>query len=281
MPDSAAIYFSRAIDLDPSLTDASLSLARVRSQQGDRESAEAIYRGVVQKGDDTDHHDSAVYRLFSLYWGEEDTELAVGLARTAAGHVRDPWILNALANTLAEAKVELSLAESLARKAVDGMDREWIEFEYPEVDRNWAETTGRRFRGYMFATLGFVHVQNGEMDKAILAFEQGIDMIPYVDSEILTKLAGAYRAAGRLDEAIESLLDILAISMNDEALAQLESIYTEKYGDTTGVHALVTERREQSTEPATDFRMTSLTGETVSLSDFKGNVVLLNFWFPT
>ncbi len=281
MTDSAGIYCEKALELDPSMANASLFLGRLSSSKGDLEGAVGIYRSLLDRGAGSEEFDTAVDRLFSLYWDNEDTPAALDMARTALADVRDPWVLSQLAGTIAEEKIEMELTKNLAMKAIEGMNTEWIEFVYPEIDASWAASTSRRYRGYMYDTLGFVYSQAGETQKAIDAYEEAITLIPYIDSEILIKLASAYEDLGMHDEAIESLLDILAVSMNDEAMSQLETIYIEKHGDTTGVHALVTGKRGEVTEPATDFEMVGMNGDMVSLSDFKGKVVLLNFWFPT
>ena len=279
--DSAEIYCSKVLALDPSMARASLRLAGLVADRGDLERAETIYRTVLDRGRGTEEYDTAVQRLFAFYWDEKETPGATEVARIALTNVRDPWVLDHLAYIMADANFEISLAESLSLKGIEGMNAEWIAVEYPEIDAGWATGTSRRYRGYLYGTLGFVYSQAGKTSKAVDALEEAVTLIPYADSEILEELASAYEELGRHDEAIESLLDILAVSMNDEAMSQLETTYAEKYGDTTGVHALVAEKRKAVIEPATDFRMASLTGETVTLSDFKGKVVLLDFWFPT
>jgi tetratricopeptide (TPR) repeat protein len=279
--DSAEIYFLRATDLEEHPGDAALYLARLKNQGGDRDGAEASYRQIAEKAVEPDIHDTAIRRLFILYWESGDTLQALGLARTSVGHVENPWILNDLAYTIADAKVDLPLAAELAGKAISGMDAGWMRRDYPEIDSNWAETTASRYRGYLYDTLAYVHMQGGETEEAIAALEKGRELIPYIDSEIMDHLAEAYQDAGRLDDAIEALLAILSISMNEDAMAHLVEIYTEKHGDTTGIAALVSDRRKNQTRPAPDFRMTTMDGEEVSLSDYLGQVVLLNFWFPT
>lgn len=279
--DSAEMYFRRAADLEDHPGDAALYLAKLKNQGGDREGAEASYREVAEKAADPDIHDTAIRRLFLLYWEAGDTLLALGLARTSVGHVENPWILNDLAYTIAEAKADLPLAAKLAGKAIYGMDMDWMRRDYPEIDTKWAETTSSRYRGYLYDTLAYVHMQGGETEEAIVALEKGRELIPYIDSEIMNHLAEAYQNAGRLDDAIEALLDILSISMNEDAMSHLSEIYAEKHGDTTGIAVLISDRRKSQTRPAPDFRMTSMDGEEVSLSDFRGQVVLLNFWFPT
>ncbi len=279
--DSAEMYFLRAADLEEHPGDAALYLARLKNQGGDRDGAEASYREIAEKAVDPDIHDTAIRRLFILYWESGDTLQALGLARTSVGHVENPWILNDLAYTIADSKVDLPLAAELARKAISGMDAGWMRRDYPEIDSKWAETTANRYRGYLYDTLAYVHMQGGETEEAIAVLEKGRELIPYIDSEIMDHLAEAYQDAGRLDDAIEALLDILSISMNEDAMAHLVEIYTEKHGDTTGIAALVSDRRKNKTRPAPDFRMTSMDGEEVSLSDYRGQVILLNFWFPT
>jgi tetratricopeptide (TPR) repeat protein len=280
-PDSAEVFYSKAVELDSERYDASLSLAALIADRGDRKKAEEIYRTVIERSHDPDTHDTAVDRLISLYWDAGDTTQVLKLAKDAQSSVRDPWVLNDIAWGIAEARADIPLAEQIAHQAIGGMNAAWLETAYPGVDKDWAESTSRRYQAYLYETLGFVYRQAGNTEQAIVALEEAVRLAPYVDSDIETELASAYRDAGRLDDAIGSLLDILAVSMNDEAMARLDTIYTEAHGDTTGLQALIAERRSRQVEPAADFRMPTLTGDTVSLSDYRGKVILLDFWFPT
>jgi tetratricopeptide (TPR) repeat protein len=175
----------------------------------------------------------------------------------------------------------MDLAKRIARGAVDGMTPDWLRGENPEIEPDWARATADRYRGYLFDTLGYVHLQSGETEKAIAALEEGASLVPYVDSELLTRLSTAYRIAGRLDDAIETLLTIVSVSKNDEAMERLEAFYIEKEGSTEGLAEWVEARRRATIEPAADFRMATMDGDTVSLSSLRGQVVFLNFWFPT
>jgi len=281
MADSAKAYFSRALDLEPGSSTASLSLARLSEDEGDLLAAAAGYRGIVEHAESEADHDDAVGELFELYWGEQEISRAADVARASMLNVADPWVHDGMARSMAESRLEIALAESLSLNAIEGMNAAWIETKFPEIDKDWAEGAARRYRGYLYDTLGLVYLQSGRTSGAIDALEESMELVSYPDADLLTRLAGAYRDAGMLDKAIESLLDLLASSMNEDALAQLGEFYSEQHGDTTGLGALIAERRSEVTRPSTDFEMTALTGETVSLSDFRGDVVLLNFWFPT
>jgi len=276
--DSAESYYTKALNLDPAMSAASLAMAKSKADRGEKVGAVAIYRSLFHLGPDIEGYDEAVRELFELLWDKAEPAEAIAVART---RVSDPWVQNDIAWKMADAGVELALAESLALEAIDRMQAGWIETDIPEIDEEWAESTAKRYRGYFYDTLGHVHLRAGESEKAVDALEMATSSIPYVDSEVQIKLAKAYSDLGRLDEAIDALLDVVAISLNAEAMAQLEATYVEKKGDRTGLEELVSERRRNAVRPSTDFRMNSLTEEEVSLSDFRGKVVLLNFWFPT
>jgi tetratricopeptide (TPR) repeat protein len=281
MIDSAEVYYSRALKLNPESSNALISMARIRATQGNTLDAAQIYWNIIDQTGSGEDHDKAYEELFFLHWEANDSLRATQIAKSALTRVSDPWINNDFAWVLGEAEIEIALAESLALKAIDEMTIAWMKSEYPEIDEDWAVKTARQYKGYFYDTLGSIYQIAGETDKAISAFETAAELIPFVNYDLLMNLSKVYRETGRTDEAVGSLLDILSVSMNDDAFSMLGEIYTEMYGDTTGIGALVKDKRDATIEPSSDFRMASLTGGMVSLSEFRGNVVLLNFWFPT
>ena len=281
LPDSADFHYARSVELDPSNASARLARAALNQETGEVGEAKATYWSVVKEGEGGDGYDTAVRRLFFLEWEQGDRARAIDLARSAGDRVEDPWLLNDIAWTLADAGKEIPLAKEMVRRGIEQMTAEHLVREYPEIDRVWAEKTAERYRGYFFDTLGYVYHQAGEMEQAVTAYEEAVDQIPYVDPDLMVELASAYAEGGRLDDAIESLLRVLSVSENDGALSRLESFYIERNGDTLGLRGLISRRRRDASEPAVDFEMTSLAGEKTSLSDYTGEVVLLNFWFPT
>ncbi len=281
MTDSAAVYYSKAVGLNPSSTEALLAMARIQAGKADLDEAERIYGSVIERTGSGKDHDKAFEEFFYLHWEKGDTSGAVRIARSALSKVSDPWLHNDLAWVLGDAKIEMALVESLAIRSIEGMNSGWIRSEYPEIDEDWAESTARQFRGYVYDTLGGIYQKGGETENAIAAFEKAVELIPFISFDLLTSLSKAYREAGRYEDAIGSLLDILSVSMDDQTLSTIREVYAEMHGDTTGLGSLVEERRRETIEPAADFRMASLSGGMVSLSDLRGNVVLLNFWFPT
>jgi len=282
MPDSSAAYYSRAVEMDPTGLEAAIALAGLKRKTGDLAGAETIYRAIVDgEGGSPDEYGEAVRDLFSLYWDGGDYSDAVEVAGTAKLRVEDPWVLNSFAWTLADADIKTGLAEALALKAISGMTGERFMRKYPEIDAGWADETARRNQGYFYDTLGYAYRRAGETDKAIDAFEKAVERTPYIDSDLQIKLASAYKEAGRPEDAIESLLSVVSVSRNEEASAQLQSDYIEVHGDTAGLGALVADRRRKGMKPAADFTMSNLNGNSVTLSDYTGKVVMLEFWFPT
>jgi tetratricopeptide (TPR) repeat protein len=281
MTDSAEVYYSRALKLNPESSDALISMARIKTIQGNSVEAAQIYWNLIDQTESGEDHDKAYEELFFLHWEANDSLGAYQVAKSALSKVSDPWIHNDFARVLGEAKIEIALAESLALKAIDGMSIARMKSEYPEINEDWAVNTARQYKGYLYDTLGNIYQIAGETDKAISAFETAAELIPFENSDLLMNLSEVYRETGRTEEAAGSLLDIVSVSMNDDAYSMLGEIYIEEQGDTIGMGALIKEKRDATIEPSSDFRMASLTGGQVSLSEFRGNVVLLNFWYPT
>jgi len=102
-------------------------------------------------------------------------------------------------------------------------------------------------QGFMQATLGDIYVAAKHYEEAIEAFKKAIELEPRNDRYFKDKLARAYEQAGKPDPAtkIRKEADPGAAMVGKEAPA---------------------------------FTLKDLSGKTVSLSDFRGKVVLLDFW---
>lgn len=102
-------------------------------------------------------------------------------------------------------------------------------------------------QGFMQATLGDIYVAAKHYEEAIEAFKKAIELEPRNDRYFKDKLARAYEQAGKPD---------LATKIRKEADPGAAMVGKE----------------------APAFTLKDLSGKTVSLSDFKGKVVLLDFW---
>ncbi|MFM1749839.1 MAG: hypothetical protein RLZZ188_3505 [Verrucomicrobiota bacterium] len=94
-------------------------------------------------------------------------------------------------------------------------------------------------------------------------------------------LARVRSALGRKEDAYAGLLAAVSAKPTDETRAALEEAGRALGKDASAVAAELAADRARRARPAEGFKLTDLaTGRPVSLADYRGRVVLVNFWYP-
>ncbi|WP_193369788.1 XrtA/PEP-CTERM system TPR-repeat protein PrsT [Pelagibius marinus] len=177
--------FSRAVDLDPASTDATLNLARLKAQDGDLETAETLLQGLVARQPDN-------------YLAMLDLSSLAG----QSGNVRAQadWLERAVAAqpTLPTPRLRLALLylhNQAALKALEAAE--------PGLAQN---PDSREFLG----VVGQAQLQAGQTDEAISTFGRLVELAPEaVEAHYL--LARAYGLAGKHAEMKSQLNRALEI----------------------------------------------------------------------
>ena len=139
-------------------------------------------------------------------------------------------------------------------------------------------------------TLGFVRLKRGETDKAIATLsEAAADASD--DQEILLYLGMAYEKSGRADEAIDAYSRSVAVFLGEDQRASepLRALYQKRHGSLEGLDERIAAAREKSLRrialdsrredrPAPAWELRDLSGKTVKMSDFKGKLIVMDFW---
>lgn len=113
------------------------------------------------------------------------------------------------------------------------------------------------------------------MEEAYAIYGPGND-------EIDEHMALIYDEAGRDEEAAKIYVGLLSHMEHPEFRERLGAIVTASGGSLAETEAEIQRRRLEGARPAPDFTLPALAdGKPTSLSDFRGKVVLLNFWHPT
>ena len=180
-----------------------------------------------------------------------------------------------LAAELAARRERLELADEYARKAVAAVP----------PDAELAEAAAA-----MRGTLGWVQLERGEVDKAVETLESAAAGLPH-DQAILYRLGVAYEKAGKRDEAIEAYVRSLAVFLGEETRAEapLRALYQRRHGSLAGLEERMARAREMSRQqiafetrryekPAPMWELKDLAGKSVRLADYKGKIVVMNFW---
>lgn len=149
---------------------------------------------------------------------------------------------------------------------IDLAERLWIGFleKYPSDPAS----------GEAYITLGFIYAQTQRHEKAVQYLERYLDMVGDEEQRNAAKamitLAGSYIALERFDDA-EALLKKLTTpsSGRDRRISQMASQQLARLGSL---------RRLKIGLPALTFSAVTASGEPIELEDYRGKVVLLDFW---
>ena len=305
--DKVRQYTNEAIVLDPGLADGYSTLALIADVSGDKERELELLRKAVEAAPDSPDKafyyastlrrtDRALWRTKSLevaerfpesergaqalYWlayRTEDRDEQIALyerLRTTYPPEEFSWSasgMTVLADLYAESQPDraLALAEHMVAATADDPDG-WSAGIW--TDRL---TFQRNVMKGIELIAGGQHQQASELLK-------GTTIPRYVNANVFHETtARALAGAGQTAEAYEYLLPLAAKEPTDRVRAAM-GVYAEQLGkDDKTVRAEIRGALAEEAEPIEDYSFERYdNGERVSLSDFKGKVVLLNFWYP-
>ncbi len=202
--------------------------------------------------------------LFSLWVRTANSDSIVVLAEQVLEQpLENPWIYMGMGYELIEAEQHLDVAVRLCERSV--------ELAKDDYDR-----------AYCLASLGMARLKAGDSEGAVKVLEEANELTSNdPDEEILRYLGEAQVKVGRKEDAIESYLVLMETGEYDDIREELVTLYTETKGSADALEADIKARREARMTSAPEFELTSLEGKSVSLADYKGKVLLLNFTSPT
>ncbi len=254
-PDKAFYYAARLNKTDPALGRiASLEVAE-RFPESER-GAQALY-WLAYRTEDPDEQIALYERLRATYPPEEFNWSASGMTLLA-----DLYSESAPGKTLA-------LAEKMVAATAE------------EPDGWSAGIWNDRLTFQRNVMKGNELIADGHYRQAVALLQE--TTIPrFADAGVFHETrARALDKAGQTVEAYEYLLRLAATAPTDRVRAAA-LVYAEKLGkDDKTVGAEIRGALEEDAEQIEDYSFERYdNGERVSLSDFKGKVVLLNFWYP-
>ena len=305
--DKVRQYTNEAIAMDPDLADGYSTLALMADVSGDNDLELQLLKKAVETAPDSP--DKAFYYAMrlnqadpvlgrtkslevaerfpasergaqSLYWlayrteeREEKTSLFERLRATYPPE-EFSWSSSGM-SLLADLYSETQPAKALA------LAEQMVAATAEEPDGWDATTWNARLTFQQDVIKGDQLIAEGEFQQAVELLQD--TTIPrYTNANVFHETrARALDRAGQTVEAYEYLLRLAATEPTDRVWTALGS-YAEKLGkDDKTIRAEIRDVLAADAEEIKDYTFERYdNGEQVSLSDFKGRVVLLNFWYP-
>ncbi len=230
---------------------------------GDHAAAADFARRALRKEKQAEARSALHYVLFKHAMAYEPTATPEVVKTAMADKADlDYTIFNAMAWDMAERGIDLDLALRAADKSLAGAP----------------DSLGQ---ATVLDTKGWIYYRQGDHENAIATLRQANALSPEPYQEIEVHLAQALEAGGLKAEARDAYVAQLLTQENPEFRERVTLLTTELGGSPAEVLAEIDRQREEAATPAPNFTLRDYAGEEVSLSDFRGQVVLLNFWHPT
>jgi peroxiredoxin len=202
-----------------------------------------------------------------------------------------------VAQKLLECQVSFSRAMKYAKRSLD-LNKNGKFFNLPYERQDILQTIGR------------IYLAQGELKKALGSLTEALSLCDsllgdaefvssgalyertkYLRPSILLDLSRVHSKLGQLDKAEPFLLDAFLLQpANKEIFEEIRTTYTKMHGSAEGfdvyydrlnqklLSMMPPKSLERLNRKAVEFELPTLDGHKIRLSDFKGKVVVLNFW---
>jgi tetratricopeptide (TPR) repeat protein len=246
------------------------------------EKAEKIAREALSHpmtGTDKRSHRNAYLFLFQKAVDSKDRkEVEKICSEIFASKNTDPSLYAQVAYELQKAK-NFEQAEKFYLKAIEVIAPENVHgtMAHGRFSEESLAEYCKQVANWYRSSLGKMYLEMNRAEEALAQFDQVEPKDP--DSEHYLNLAKAYDQTGNKEKAYESLIESLSLGASMEASEMLSQI-SEQLNKEEDAKAKIWEKRLEQAKPAAEFTLPDLEGNQVSLKDFRGKVVLINFWFP-
>lgn len=229
------------------------------------------------------------YHFLYRYYLKHDTLKAIELAyELFESKNQDPDLYTRIANNLLKIGKEIPLAINLIKKSIQLNKPENV-FGLRYFGR--ASYTGlkenaEKQQAYFLSSLGWAYYQNGEYEKAIETLNSASGIAEWAEAKIYDRLGQTYEKLEQWENAIKAYSKSLSYEENDRirkalvnfsSKTSLEEIHVPQK-KSINIDSLIIEAQLAEAIEAPDFTLKNMNGEKVALKDYRGKVVLLDFW---
>jgi len=237
---------------------------------------------------------SAKDRLLNVYFNAlmRTKQVDRALATLDKMSAPDANLLNSVAWEWIEKGENLEQAVQIARKGVD------IALNPPPgarptyfSDEMWKQQSAYS-AAMVLDTYGFGLYKLGKYADAEAAVQQAYDINKGAEADITERLLMVYNQNGKYERALEAGREAVERGKTTDRLIEYyRAAYTKARGSDSGFDAVLADAREAGArdmkekvlksrlnKPAVQFTLKDVAGKTVRLADFKGKVVVVDFW---
>jgi len=190
---------------------------------------------------------------------------------------------------------DLNVAETFAKQGVELAQKE---LDNPKEKKPIAQTqkewddTRKSSLGTILDTYGAILIKQGKKDEALNALSKSVELTNRTQNIINQRYAELLVDLGQYEQAQKELeIYIVSGKSKPEMKDLLKQAFEKSKGTADGFekyysgidlkakeNAVTKIKKEMSNEPAPQFTLSDLNGNKVSLSDFKGKIVVVDFW---